>query len=53
MQLQSGIAVAVGKASAAALIQPLAQELPCAMSAAIKRKISTYIKAMMVVTLSG
>ena len=53
MQLQSGIAVTVGKTSAAALIWPLAQELPCAMSAAIKRKISTYIKAMMVVTLSG
>ena len=38
MGLRSGIAVVVVQASAAALIQPLAWELPNATGAAIKRR---------------
>lgn len=38
MQLRSGIAVTLEQASAAALIQPLAWELPYATDAALKRK---------------
>ena len=38
MQLLSQVAVAVMQAPAAALIQPLAQELPCASDIAIKRE---------------
>ena len=38
MQFGCDIAVAVMQASAAALIQPLAQELPYAAGSAIKRK---------------
>ena len=37
-QFRSGIAVTVTQASAAALIRPLAQELPYANGAAVKRK---------------
>ena len=37
MQLGSDVAVAVGWASAAALIQPLTQELPYATDAAVKK----------------
>ena len=38
MQLRLGIAVAVAQAPAATLIQPLAQELPYATGATLKRK---------------
>ena len=39
MQLESGVAlVAVAWATAAAAIQPLAWELPCATGAAIKKR---------------
>ena len=38
MQFRSRVATAVTSASAAALIQPLAQELPCAACAAVERK---------------
>ena len=38
MQLGSGVAVAMGEFSAAALIQPLARELPYLVDGAIKRK---------------
>ena len=38
MWLGSGIAVAVAQVTAAARIQPLAQELPYATGAALKRK---------------
>ena len=38
MWLRSGVAKAVAVASAAALVQPLAWELPHAAGAALKRK---------------
>ena len=38
MRLSSGVAMAVTQATAAALIQPLAQKLPHATGTAIKRK---------------
>ena len=38
MQLGSGVAMAMTQATDAAPIQPLAQELPCATDAAIKRE---------------
>ena len=38
MQLGSGVAVAVVRATAAAPIQPLGWELPCALGVAVKRK---------------
>ena len=38
MQLGSGVAVAVDRLAAAALIRPLAWELPCAVGVALQRK---------------
>ena len=38
MRLGSRVVVAVAEAAAAALIQPLAREIPCAAGAVIKRK---------------
>ena len=44
MQLRSGVAVAVAQAAVPTLIQPLAQELPYATGATIKRKKATFLK---------
>ena len=43
MQLRSGVALAVGQAAAAALIQSLAQELPYAADAALEKKKKNFL----------
>ena len=51
MPLRSSVAVAVAEAPAAALIQPLAPELPCAAGAALKRKEKKRFKGQLIRTL--